>query len=110
MLEQGIECNDEIVPDGQIHRFKVGNDRDGKKMAATNFIMINIRWIHMDAINVTPAKHFIRLWLAQTSPPGLMKNVQKVYPHWRGELGGTAFPHLATCGLSPLARGTRETS
>lgn len=101
MLEQGIECNDEIVPDGQIHRFKVGNDRDGKKMAATNFIMINIRWIHMDAINVTPAKHFIRLWLAQTSPPGLMKNVQKVYPHWRGELAKPANLDFVMPGLSP---------
>ena len=51
---------------------------------------------------------FIPAGAGNSEATGVVLTVMSVYPRWRGELVGPAVTIYLICGLSPLARGTRD--
>ena len=53
-------------------------------------------------------QRFIPAGAGNSEATGVVLTVMSVYPRWRGELVGPAVTIYLICGLSPLARGTRD--
>ena len=66
------------------------------------------RGTHSRCIPSSPFQRFIPAGAGNSEATGVVLTVMSVYPRWRGELVGPAVTIYLICGLSPLARGTRD--
>ncbi len=66
------------------------------------------RGTHTAISALIAAARFIPAGAGNSNGHFLVTGLYAVYPRWRGELLVVCLPITEPCGLSPLARGTRE--